>query len=98
MTENETQQRGRPKFQEGVVVSNKMQKTIVVGVTTKKQHPMYGKFVTVTKKFVAHDENNSCGIGDTVRIVETRPLSRTKRWKVSEIMEKATVDELKEGV
>ena len=64
----------------GVVVSNKMDKSIVVAVERKEKHPMYGKFVLKTTKFVAHDEKNECSIGDTVRIMETRPLSKTKNW------------------
>ncbi len=72
----------------GVVVSNKMNKSIVVAVKRKEKHPKYGKFVNKTKKFVAHDENNSCDIGDTVRIMETRPLSKTKRWRLVNIIEK----------
>ncbi|MCQ2165447.1 MAG: 30S ribosomal protein S17 [Bacteroidales bacterium] len=73
----------------GVVVSNKMEKTIVVAVERKEKHPMYGKFVKKTTKFVAQDEKNECGIGDTVRIMETRPLSKTKNWRLVEIIEKA---------
>ena len=73
----------------GEVVSNKMDKTIVVAVKWKEKHPIYGKFVNKTRKFHAHDENNECGIGDTVRIMETRPLSKTKRWRLKEIVEKA---------
>ncbi|MBQ0024726.1 MAG: 30S ribosomal protein S17 [Bacteroidales bacterium] len=73
----------------GVVVSNKMDKTIVVAVERKEKHPMYGKFVKKTTKFVAQDENNECGEGDTVRIMETRPLSKTKNWRLVEIVEKA---------
>ena len=72
----------------GVVVSNKMDKSIVVAVKTKEMHPMYGKFVTKTTKFVAHDEKNECSIGDTVRIMETRHLSKTKNWRLVEIVEK----------
>ena len=72
----------------GVVVSNKMDKSIVVAVERKEQHPMYGKFVKKTTKFVAHDEKNECSIGDTVRIMETRPLSKTKNWRLVEIVEK----------
>ena len=72
----------------GVVVSNKMDKSIVVAVKTKKMHPMYGKFVKKTTKFVAHDEKNECSIGDTVRIMETRHLSKTKNWRLVEIVEK----------
>ena len=72
----------------GVVVSNKMDKYIVVAVERKEKHPMYGKFVKKTTKFVAHDEKNECSIGDTVRIMETRPLSKTKNWRLVEIVEK----------
>ncbi len=73
----------------GVVVSDKMDKTVVVAIRTKINHPLYGKTVNKTTKFKAHDEENSCGIGDTVRIMETRPLSKDKRWRVVEIVEKA---------
>ena len=73
----------------GVVVSDKMDKTITVSVERKVKHPMYGKFVKMTKKFHAHDEKNDCGIGDTVRIMETRPLSKSKNWRPVEILEKA---------
>lgn len=73
----------------GVVFSNKMDKSITVAVKWKEKHPIYGKFVNKTKKFHAHDEKNDCNIGDTVRIMETRPLSKTKRWRVVEIMERA---------
>jgi small subunit ribosomal protein S17 len=73
----------------GIVSSNKMQKSIVVNEVTRVKHPMYGKFVLKTKKFVAHDETNDCNIGDTVRIMETRPLSKTKRWRLVEILERA---------
>ena len=73
----------------GVVVSNKMEKTIVVAVARKVKHPIYGKFVNKTKKFHAHDEKNECEVGDTVRLMETRPLSKTKRWRLVEIIEKA---------
>ena len=72
----------------GVVVSNKMEKTIVVAVARKVKHPIYGKFVNKTKKFHAHDEKNECEVGDTVRLMETRPLSKTKRWRLVEIIEK----------
>ena len=72
----------------GVVVSNKMDKSIVVAVKTKEMHPMYVKFVKKTTKFVAHDEKNECSIGDTVRIMETRHLSKTKNWRLVEIVEK----------
>ena len=73
----------------GEVVSNKMDKTIVIAVKTKMKHPMYGKFVNKTSKFYAHDEANTCGMGDTVRIMETRPLSKTKKWRLVEIIERA---------
>ena len=73
----------------GVVFSNKMDKTVTVVVKWKEKHPVYGKFVNKTKKFHVHDEKNDCNIGDTVRIMETRPLSKTKRWRVVEIIERA---------
>ena len=73
----------------GVVSSNKMDKTVSVSVERKVKHPIYGKFVKKTKKFHAHDEEGTAGIGDTVRIMETRPLSKTKRWRLVEIIEKA---------
>ncbi|MCB9032477.1 MAG: 30S ribosomal protein S17 [Chitinophagales bacterium] len=73
----------------GIVSSNKMDKTITVTVERKLQHPMYGKFMKKTKKFHAHDEKNECNIGDTVRIMETRPLSKSKRWRLVEIIERA---------
>lgn len=73
----------------GVVVSNKMNKTIVVEVRWKEKHPIYGKFMNKTRKFTAHDETEVCGEGDTVRIMETRPLSKTKRWRFVEIIERA---------
>jgi small subunit ribosomal protein S17 len=73
----------------GVVTSDKMDKTITVSVERRMKHPMYGKFVKKTKKFHAHDEKNECGQGDTVRIMETRPLSKSKNWRLVEIIEKA---------
>lgn len=73
----------------GVVSSNKMDKTVVVSETTRMKHPMYGKFVLKTKKYTAHDEKNECNEGDTVRIMETRPLSKNKRWRLVEILERA---------
>ena len=73
----------------GVVVSNKMEKTIVVAEKRKVKHPIYGKFVNKTTKFHVHDENNTCNIGDTVRIMETRPLSKSKCWRLVEIIERA---------
>jgi small subunit ribosomal protein S17 len=72
----------------GVVVSNKMEKTIVIAVKSKFKHPIYGKFVNKTSKLVAQDDKNECNIGDTVKISETRPLSKTKRWRLVEILEK----------
>ena len=81
--------RGYRKTRTGVVVSDKMDKTVVVAIKTKVRHPLYGKTVNRTRKFKAHDEENACGIGDTVRIMETRPLSKDKRWRVAEIIEKA---------
>ena len=74
----------------GVVVSNKMDKSIVVAVKRKVKHPIYGKFVNKTTKFTAQDDTNTCNEGDTVRIMETRPLSKTKRWRLVEIIERAT--------
>ncbi|MEZ4983463.1 MAG: 30S ribosomal protein S17 [Saprospiraceae bacterium] len=73
----------------GIVTSDKMDKSISVMVERRLQHPIYGKFVKKSKKFMAHDENNECGIGDKVRIMETRPLSAKKRWRMVEILEKA---------
>ena len=73
----------------GVVKSNKMDKSIVVTEVKRQKHPMYGKFVLKTKKYVAHDEKNECNEGDTVRIMETRPLSKTKKWRLVEILERA---------
>ena len=73
----------------GEVVSNKMNKSITVAVKRKVKHPIYGKFIRKTTKFMAHDEKNECGIGDTVKIMETRPLSKIKRWRVVEVIEKA---------
>ena len=82
-------ERNLRKVRQGVVSSDKMDKTITVAVKWKEKHPIYGKFVNKTKKYHAHDEKNECNIGDTVRIMETRPLSRTKRWRLIEIIEKA---------
>ena len=81
--------RGYRKTRVGVVVSDKMDKTIVVAIKTKVRHPLYGKMVNRTRKFKAQDENNECGIGDTVKIMETRPISKDKRWRLVEIIEKA---------
>ena len=72
----------------GVVVSNKMDKTIVVAAKFKEKHPIYGKFVAKTKNYHVHDETNACNVGDTVRIMETRPLSKTKRWRLVQIIER----------
>ena len=81
-------ERNLRKERVGVVASNKMDKTIVVAVETHEKHPLYGKFVKKTTKFVAADEKNECDEGDTVRIMETRPLSKTKRWRLVRIVEK----------
>lgn len=72
----------------GIVTSNKMDKSITIAVASKAKHPMYGKFIKKTSKFMAHDEKNDCNIGDTVRIMETRPLSKNKRWRLVEILER----------
>ena len=85
----EEQKRHLRKERVGLVVSNKMEKSIVVSEVKRMKHPMYGKFVIKTKKYYAHDENNDCNIGDTVRIMETRPLSKNKRWRLVEIIERA---------
>ena len=77
------------KERTGVVTSNKMDKSITVAIKWKEKHPIYGKFVNKTKKYHAHDEKNECGIGDTVKIIETRPLSKTKRWRLVQIIERA---------
>ena len=81
--------RGNRKTRTGVVVSDKMDKTIVVEIRTRVKHPLYGKIMNRTNKLKAHDENNECGIGDTVRVMETRPLSKDKCWRLVEIIEKA---------
>jgi small subunit ribosomal protein S17 len=81
--------RGRRKVREGLVVSDKMDKTVVVSVEDRVKHRVYGKVIRRTSKLKAHDEQNSCGIGDRVLLMETRPLSATKRWRVVEILEKA---------
>ena len=82
-------ERGRRKTRVGRVVSDKMDKTVVVAIETSKKHPLYKKVIKRTKKFKAHDENNECREGDKVRIMETRPLSKEKRWRLVEIIEKA---------
>lgn len=81
--------RGNRKTRTGVVVSDKMDKTIVVEIRTRVKHPLYGKTLNRTTKLKAHDEENSCGVGDTVLVMETRPLSKDKRWRLVEIIEKA---------
>ncbi|QQS29136.1 MAG: 30S ribosomal protein S17 [Sphingobacteriales bacterium] len=82
-------ERNLRKQRTGVVASNKMQKTITVLVERKVKHPIYGKFIKKSKKYAAHDEKNECNIGDVVRIMETRPLSKTKSWRLVEIIERA---------
>ena len=88
-TTDTAEERGRRKVREGLVVSDKMDKTVVVSVEDRVKHPLYGKVMRRTSKLKAHDEQNSCGIGDRVLLMETRPLSATKRWRVVEILEKA---------
>jgi len=83
------QARKNKKQRVGLVTSNKMDKTITVSVERRLRHPIYGKFVKKTKKFTAHDEQNECNEGDTVKIIESRPLSKKKRWKLVEIVERA---------
>ena len=83
------QTRNLRKERIGIVTSDKMEKTITVAVERREKHPIYGKFVKKTTKLSAHDEKNDCGIGDTVRIMETRPLSKNKRWRLVEIIERA---------
>jgi len=83
------EQRKLRKEKVGIVVSNKMQKSIIIVVKRKMKHPIYGKFINKTTKFVAHDENNDCNIGDKVKIMETRPLSKNKCWRLVEIVERA---------
>ena len=89
MTETDTNTRGRTKERIGKVVSDKMDKTITVAVNRLMRHPLYGKTIRRTKKYTAHDAENKCRIGDTVRLLETRPMSRTKRWRVAAILERA---------
>ncbi|MEG0375560.1 MAG: 30S ribosomal protein S17 [Raoultibacter sp.] len=84
-----SEERNSRKVRQGVVVSAAGEKTCVVQVKERKQHPVYGKMMTSTKKFHAHDEENSAGVGDTVQIMETRPLSKLKRWRLLKIVEKA---------
>ena len=82
-------ERGNRKTRTGVVVSDKMDKTIVVEIRTRVKHPLYGKIMNRTTRLKAHDEENACGVGDRVRVMETRPLSHDKRWRLVEIVEKA---------
>jgi len=89
VTGTSTEERGRRKVREGLVVSDKMDKTVVVLVEDRVKHALYGKVLRRTSKLKAHDEQNQCGIGDRVQIMETRPMSATKRWRVVEILEKA---------
>ena len=89
MIATQTQARGYRKVREGLVVSDKMNKTVVVAVEDRFKHPMYGKVVRRTSKLKAHDEQNSAGVGDRVLLMETRPMSATKRWRVVEVLEKA---------
>lgn len=89
VTETQTQERNRRKERIGYVVSDKMQKTIVVELEDRKSHPLYKKIIRTTSKVKAHDENGDAGVGDRVRIMETRPLSATKHWRLVEVLEKA---------
>ncbi|MBB1585478.1 MAG: 30S ribosomal protein S17 [Propionibacterium sp.] len=89
MSETTTQQRGRRKVMQGVVVSDKMDKTIVVLVEDRVKHPLYGKVMTKSSRIKVHDEDNTAGGGDRVRVMETRPLSAQKRWRLVEIIERA---------
>ena len=83
------EERGLRKTRIGVVVSDKMDKTCVIQIKTRVRHPLYGKIMKQTSKLKVHDENNECGIGDTIKVMETRPLSKDKRWRLVEIIEKA---------
>ena len=89
MEETKSQERNLRKVRRDVVVSVANDKTCVVEIRQRKRHPKYGKMMSRTKKLYAHDENNECGVGDTVRVMETRPLSKLKRWRLVEIVEKA---------
>ena len=86
---NNNQERGLRKTRIGVVVSDKMDKTCVIQIKTRVRHPLHGKILNKTSKLKVHDENNECGIGDTIKVMETRPLSKDKRWRLVEIIEKA---------
>jgi small subunit ribosomal protein S17 len=89
MSDENTETRSYRKIREGLVVGDKMDKTVVVAVEDRVKHALYGKIIRRTTKYKAHDESNACGVGDRVRLMETRPLSATKRWRVVEILEKA---------
>jgi small subunit ribosomal protein S17 len=89
MSDQNTETRSYRKIREGLVVGDKMDKTVVVAVEDRVKHSLYGKIIRRTTKYKAHDESNACGVGDRVRLMETRPLSATKRWRVVEILEKA---------
>ena len=89
MSEEQLKQRGRRKVRVGVVVSDGMDKTVLVRIDRKMRHPLYKKTVARSAKLAAHDENNEAHVGDTVRVVETRPLSKTKRWRIVDIVERA---------
>ena len=89
MTNEQATDRNARKTRTGIVVSDKMQKTVVVAIERRVPHPIYGKMITRTKRLKAHDEENSAKVGDTVRIVETRPLSKDKRWRLVEIVDRA---------
>jgi small subunit ribosomal protein S17 len=89
MTNEQATERNARKSRTGIVVSDKMEKTVVVAIERRVPHPIYGKMITRTKRLKAHDEENSAKVGDTVRIVETRPLSKDKRWRLVEIVDRA---------
>ena len=89
MTDEHNDERARRKVREGLVVSDKMEKTVVVSVEDRVKHALYGKVLRRTEKLKAHDEQNQCGVGDRVMIMETRPMSATKRWRIVEVLEKA---------
>ena len=85
----DTAARNARKLRTGVVVSRSGDKSVTIKINYRKHHPKYGKMMTITKKLHVHDENNECGVGDTIRVMETRPLSKTKRWRLVEIIERA---------
>jgi small subunit ribosomal protein S17 len=89
VSEEQVEQRGRRKVRVGVVVSDAMDKTVLVRIDRKMRHPLYKKTVARSSKLAAHDENNDAHVGDTVRVMETRPLSKTKRWRIVEVVERA---------